>query len=426
MGHKILVPVTNIVAAVIGKEGQYPAITNVTTNVCWVSESYTTAGHVPRSITNTVEVVTNIYTVGTTVTTNLFWRTPYDSITIADVNVGDWLNRKASKEAFDIAQKAAKEYIDHIWSHYLNRDTLEWGWTCENRTDPTLDDTDGDGFSDGYEYYIWYSAVVGFNGNTLSGYRLDGTDRDSRGIPITSGEIASLYNPNVEGSIKRDTDGDGIADYEEMVLGTNPFHWDTDGDGLSDGYELTYNMDPLSDSGEHGCNMNTDGDFMAFVDVADNNEREEFKNLLQYKYIYTATNGTTWAFSTNLTEEIRYISQLYPTTNAFELAGVKAFKVGKYGVTKYTDKSGVTKYYDDYYIPATEKLDKLLKFLDSTGYQLDSAWTNAATFVINPQIAPVTLRVVKRNTGDPEPPAVAMGLFHHQVHSALGFDPRTG
>ncbi len=426
LGHKTLVPVTNIVAAVIGKEEPYPAITNVTTNVCWVSESYTTAGHIPRAITNTVEIVTNIYTVGTTVTTNLFWRTPYDSITIADVNVGEWLNRKASKDAFDIAQKAAKEYIDHIWSHYLNRDTSEWGWTCENRTDPTLDDTDGDGFSDGYEYYIWYSAVVGFNGNTLSGYRLDVADRDSRGIPITSGEIASLYNPNVEGSIKRDTDGDGIADYEEMVLGTNPFHWDTDGDGLSDGYELTYNMDPLSASGEHGCNMNTDGDFMAFVDVADNNEREEFKNLLQYRYIYTATNGTTWAFSTNLIEEIRYISQLYPTTNAFELAGVKAFKVGKYGVTKYTDKSGVTKYYDDYYIPATEKLDKLLEFLDSTGYQLDSAWTNAATFVINPQIAPVTLRVVKRNSGDPEPPAVAMGLFHHQVHSALGFDPRTG
>ena len=428
LGHKILVPVTNVVAAVIGKEELYPAITNVTTNVCWVSESYTTAGHVSISITNTVEVVTNIYTVGTTVTTNLFWRTPYDSITIADVNVGEWLNRKASGTAFDIAQKAAKEYIDHIWAHYLNRDTSEWGWTCENRTDPTLDDTDGDGFSDGYEYYIWYSAVVGFNGNTLSGYRLDVTDRDSRGIPITSGEIARLYNPNVEGSVKRDTDEDGIADYEEMVLGTNPFHWDTDGDGLSDGYELTYNMDPLSASGEHGCDMNTDGDFMAFVDVADNNEREEFQKLLQYRYIYTATNGTTWAFSTNLTAEIRYIAQRYPTTKAFELAGVKAFKVGKYGVTKYTDDSGVTKYYDDYYIPATEKLDKLLEFLDpdATAYELDSAWTNAATFVINPQIAPVTLRVDKRNTGLPEPPDVAMGLFHHQVHSALGFDPRTG
>lgn len=427
LGHKTFVPVTNVVAAVASQPELYPAVTNVTTNVCWVSESYATSGHVPRAITNKVEIVTNIYTIGTTVTTNLFWRTPYDRITIDDINVNEWLDRKASGAAFNTAQAAAKEYIDHIWGHYLNRDTSEWGWTCENRTDPTIDDTDGDGFSDGYEYYIWYSAVVGINGNTLTGYKIDLSDCDSRGIPITSGEIASLYNPNVEGSIKRDTDGDGIADFEEMVIGTNPFHWDTDGDGLSDGYELTYNMDPLSASGEHGCDMNTDGDFMAFVDVADNNSREELANLLPYKYIYTATNGTVWAFSTNVVDQIRYIAQRYPTTNAFELVDVKAFRVGKYGVTKYTDKEGVTKYYDDYYIPATEELDKLLVFLDpsSTSYELDAVWTNASTFVINPQAGSVTLRDEKR-ANDPEPPAVAMGLFHHQVHNAFGFDPRTG
>lgn len=427
LGHKTLVFVTNIVNAVASQPELYPAVTNVTTNVCWVSEMYSTSGLVPRSITNTVEIVTNIYTEGATVKTNLFWRTPYDRITIDDINVNEWLDRKASGAAFNTAQAAAKEYIDHIWSHYLNRDTSEWGWTCENRTDPTIDDTDGDGFSDGYEYYIWYSAVVGFNGNTLSGYKIDLSDRDSRGIPITSAEIASLYNPNVEGSIKRDTDEDGIADFEEMVIGTNPFHWDTDGDGLSDGYELTYNMDPLSASGEHGCDMNLDGDFMAFVDVADNNTREELAHLLKYKYIYTATNGTVWAFSTNVVDQIRYIAQRYPTQKVFELRNVTAFKVGKYGVTKYTDKEGVTKYYDDYYIPATEELDKLLVFLDpsSTSYELDAVWTNASTFVINPQAGSVTLRDEKR-ANDPEPPAVAMGLFHHQVHNAFGFDPRTG
>ncbi len=427
LGHKTFVIVTNVVNAVASQPELYPAVTNVTTNVCWVSESYATASLVPRAITNTVQIVTNIYTEGTTVKTNLFWRTPYDRITIADVNVNEWLDRKASESAFYESQAAARAYIDHIWGHYLNRDTSEWGWTCENRTDPTIDDTDGDGFSDGYEYYIWYSAVVGFNGNTLSGYKIDLSDRDSRGIPITSAEIASLYNPNVEGSIKRDTDEDGIADFEEMVIGTNPFHWDTDGDGLSDGYELTYNMDPLSASGEHGCDMNLDGDFMAFVDVADNNTREELAHLLKYKYIYTATNGTVWAFSTNVVDEIRYIAQRYPTQKVFELRNVTAFKVGKYGVTKYTDKEGVTKYYDDYYIPATEELDKLLAFLDpsATSYEFDSAWTNASTFAINPKAGSVTLRDEKR-ANDPEPPAVAMGLFHHQVHNAFGFDPRTG
>ena len=429
-GSIVYIPFTNDVIAVKGQEALYPAVTNVTTNVCWVTKPYTTSGYNVVALTNVLQMITNEYVTGTTTNTDVYWQTPFDRLTVDDFNVNEWLNIKANPTAYSNAQVAVRAYLDRLWNRYLKGDTTEWGWTCENRTDPTVDDTDGDGMPDGYEYYIWYGATVGTTGsNRFSGYRLDLTDRDSKGVLITPEEIARLYNPNVAGSVySGDTDGDGITDFEEFTIGTNPLNWDTDGDGLSDGYELTYNMDPLSASGEHGCDMNTDGDFMAFVDVADNNSREELANLLPYKYIYTATNGTTWAFSTNLTSEIRYIAQRYPATNVFELAGVKAFKVGKYGVTKYTDDSGVTKYYDDYYIPATEKLDKLLEFLDpdATAYEFDSAWTNADTFVINPQIAPVTLRVDKRNNGSPEPPDVAMGLFHHQVHSAFRFDPRTG
>ena len=42
-----------------------------------------------------------------------------------------------------------------------------------------------------------------------------------------------------------DTDGDGISDEEEMLIGTNPTLEDTDGDGLSDGIELANLFDPL-------------------------------------------------------------------------------------------------------------------------------------------------------------------------------------
>jgi len=42
-----------------------------------------------------------------------------------------------------------------------------------------------------------------------------------------------------------DTDGDGITDDQEFVLGTSPDHADTDGDGVSDLEELSRKSDPL-------------------------------------------------------------------------------------------------------------------------------------------------------------------------------------
>jgi hypothetical protein len=43
-----------------------------------------------------------------------------------------------------------------------------------------------------------------------------------------------------------DSDGDGLKDKEELLLGTDPHNWDTDGDGLSDGDEARiHKTDPL-------------------------------------------------------------------------------------------------------------------------------------------------------------------------------------
>src|SRR5215203_2686787 len=64
-----------------------------------------------------------------------------------------------------------------------------------------------------------------------------------------------------------DTDGDGVADGDEVNLyGTDPFTWDTDGDGLSDGEELfVAGTDPLVwDTNDDGI---SDGGVEAVADV---------------------------------------------------------------------------------------------------------------------------------------------------------------
>ncbi|WP_228559412.1 MULTISPECIES: Ig-like domain-containing protein [Myxococcus] len=52
-------------------------------------------------------------------------------------------------------------------------------------------------------------------------------------------------------SVAVDTDGDGLTDAEEVVLGTDPTNPDTDGDGLPDGIEVnTAGTDPLDDDSD--------------------------------------------------------------------------------------------------------------------------------------------------------------------------------
>ena len=148
------------------------------------------------------------------------------------------------------------------------------------RMDPTLADTDGDGFPDGWEYFFWYQAQVwkpaadaGFedadvkgsprHGQTYVFERFDEAD-PLNGTEITTEEVKERFNPctqlppNVL-ALNPDFDNDGLSDLEELVVGSNPCHWDTDGDHMSDGWELMMCLDPLSTT----ASTNPDGDWMA-------------------------------------------------------------------------------------------------------------------------------------------------------------------
>ncbi|MGE6756785.1 hypothetical protein ACQKGO_02130 [Corallococcus interemptor] len=87
-------------------------------------------------------------------------------------------------------------------------------------------DTDGDGLSDELE------GVIGTHPN----------NPDTDGDGLTDG---NEYNTVGTNPTDPDSDGDGLNDGAEIVRGTDPLKADTDGDGFSDGVEVTAGTDPL-------------------------------------------------------------------------------------------------------------------------------------------------------------------------------------
>jgi hypothetical protein len=170
-------------------------------------------------------------------------------------------------------------------------DTTLWGagasdktyrWSPERPTNPMLEDTDKDGFPDGYEYYVWYRSHVGYQDadgtfKKLTGRRYNPYD-PAHPIIIPAEVLERIYDPQVKASAAEDTDtdNDGITDLVEFEMGTNPFDFDTDGDGLPDGYEALYSeeddsmFDPLkysSNGSESDAEANPDKDAMAWQEV---------------------------------------------------------------------------------------------------------------------------------------------------------------
>ena len=73
----------------------------------------------------------------------------------------------------------------------------------------------------------------------------------SAGVPM-QGTDPFAIDPGVQPSTATDSDGDGLTDQFEALLGTDPHQADTDHDGLSDAYETTVShTDPLSADTNH-------------------------------------------------------------------------------------------------------------------------------------------------------------------------------
>jgi choice-of-anchor A domain-containing protein len=102
-------------------------------------------------------------------------------------------------------------------------------------TNPILFDTDGDGNSDGLD---------DFDGDGISN-----DDESDETSPIITDTTPVDGNPDITFVIPTDTDGDGINDTDEALIGTNPLLFDTDGDGNSDGLD-DFDGDGISNADE--------------------------------------------------------------------------------------------------------------------------------------------------------------------------------
>ncbi len=107
-------------------------------------------------------------------------------------------------------------------------------------SDPASDDSDGDGIADHTEM-----TVLGTDPSKsdTDGNGVDDTFEDADGDGIANGDEL-LFGTDV---VQSDSDGDGLTDGEERgVWQTDPLVSDSDGDGVNDGLELTIGADPVT------------------------------------------------------------------------------------------------------------------------------------------------------------------------------------
>ncbi len=156
-------------------------------------------------------------------------------------------------------------------------------------TDPHDADTDGGGVPDGEEVWrhtnptdpiddFWYAPPVDTDGDGLPdidevelGTAIDLADSDGGGTPDGYELWYGLdpLDPSDDGQAPVDTDGDGLSDADEALLGTAPDIADTDGGGLSDGYEHWLRGSDPRLAEDDRIFYDSDGDGLADIDEID-------------------------------------------------------------------------------------------------------------------------------------------------------------
>lgn len=202
--------------------------------------------------------------------------------------------------------------------------------------------------------------------------------------PIPVDEILAAFNPIVAGAIAADVDNDGIANVEELAIGTNPIDCDTDNDYLPDGWEVAMGLNPTD---ANDAALNDDGDFFAVAIV------EEQPSV---RLVYTFNYKTEYRNNTGANEGISTYTDL----------------------AEWVEGSGTVTYLED---PAGAGLADAVQVPAQTQpFARDRIADTQATVTV-PGVGARQAAAVRYELR----PAGRKMLRDHEVYEAFGFDPMT-
>jgi hypothetical protein len=76
-------------------------------------------------------------------------------------------------------------------------------------------------------------------------------------VGSASAGLVGAYDPTDPLDGARDSDGDGLSNYQEFLHGTDPSNPDSDGGGANDGWETNFGLNPADRADDY---LDTDGD----------------------------------------------------------------------------------------------------------------------------------------------------------------------
>ena len=145
-------------------------------------------------------------------------------------HIGLW-ELSSSEPPFDLAAPESETKLFKMTNLFILNPNVRLDQNGQVRVD-----TDGDGLFDSEEI----SLQLDPHQSRTNGYCLDSLmARQSFAPRCRSFAYGSACDPQL------DSDGDGLNQCEEIILGTDPFDFDTDGDSIPDFFEWMYGFNPL-------------------------------------------------------------------------------------------------------------------------------------------------------------------------------------